>query len=504
EHVRAIANWAPNAPRTHEIPFVVGRVLLQDFTGVPLLVDLAAMRAGVARLGRDPKLIEPIVPVDLVVDHSVQVDFAGSADAFSKNLQIEFVRNRERYEFLKWAAQAFANLRIVPPGIGIIHQVNLEYIAKGVLWAEAESDGARVRILYPDTLVGTDSHTTMINGLGILGWGVGGIEAEAAMLGQPIYLLMPDVVGVYMTGELPPGATATDLALALTQLLRKTNVVGKFVEFFGPGAARMPVVDRAVVANMAPEYGATTGFFPIDEACLEYLRQTGRSESHCRLYEAYYRAQGMWGTPRLGTVTYSQVIQFDLGSVRPCVAGPKQPHQRIELDQLKRKFAEVFTKPIKEGGYGKPETELSKRVHVGGAEKTDFSDAATSPGGEPVAEPSESEMQNQHPTLGKAHPGTPRFRGQIGHGSVLIAAITSCTNTSNPSLMLAAGLLARKAVERGLKVPGYVKTSLAPGSRVVSEYLTRTGLQTYLDRLGFNLVAYGCTTCIGNSGPLEP
>ncbi len=503
QHVRMLANWKPNDQRTAEVPFVVGRVLLQDFTGVPLLVDLAAMRSAVKRLGKDPKTIEPIVPVDLVIDHSVQVDFAGSADAFTKNLQIEFARNRERYEFLKWATQAFSNLRIIPPGTGIIHQVNLEYLAQGVLYNEIRLNGAKARLFFPDTLVGTDSHTTMINGLGIVGWGVGGIEAEAAMLGQPVYLLMPDVVGVHLTGELPEGATATDLALTVTQLLRKKNVVGKLVEFFGPGAAYLPVADRAVVANMAPEYGATIGFFPIDEACVQYMRQTGRTEAQCRLYEAYYRAQGLWGMPKAGELAYSAVVELDLGTVVPCVAGPKQPQQRIELGKLKRAFVEALTRPVKEGGYGKTEAELNKRVNISGLNPCEFRTHWPANAGEPAVEPSESEMRNQHPAPSNVVVHNNNLSCHIGHGTVLIAAITSCTNTSNPNLMLAAGLLAKKAVQRGLAVNPAVKTSLAPGSRVVTDYLERTGLQQYLDQLGFNLVAYGCTTCIGNSGPLE-
>jgi len=503
QHVRMLANWKPNEPRSTEVPFVVGRVLLQDFTGVPLLVDLAAMRSAVQRLGKDPKIIEPVVPVDLVVDHSVQVDFAGSADAFKNNLDIEFARNRERYAFLKWATQAFSNLRIIPPGIGIIHQVNLEYLAQGVLCSEVNSGAEKVRLFYPDTLVGTDSHTTMINGLGILGWGVGGIEAEAAMLGQPVYLLMPDVVGVHLIGQLSGDATATDLALSITQLLRKTNVVGKFVEFFGPGAARLPVVDRAVVANMAPEYGATMGFFPIDDACVEYLRQTGRTDTHCRLYEAYYRAQGLLGMPLQGTVTYSQTVEFDLGSVRPSVAGPKKPQQRIELGDLKRVFVESLTRPVNEGGYGITAADVGKSVHVTGGKPCEFRPEWLVGTRQAAIEPSESEMRNQRPAPSNVAVHDSGLNCEIGHGSVLIAAITSCTNTSNPTLMLAAGLLAKKAVERGLRVGSAVKTSLAPGSRVVTEYLMRTGLQTYLDQLGFNLVAYGCTTCIGNSGPLE-
>ncbi len=451
--IRDLAGWGAKSPRTEEIPFVVARIVLQDFTGVPLLVDLAAMRSAVVKLGKNPKIIEPLVPVDLVVDHSVQVDFAGSADALAKNLDLEFTRNRERYEFLKWGMQAFDTFKVVPPGIGIVHQVNLEYLAKGVL-----RDNAGV--YYPDTLVGTDSHTTMINGLGIVGWGVGGIEAEAGMLGQPVYFLTPDVVGVHLTGALREGVTATDLALTLTQMLRKAKVVGKFVEFYGPGAAALPVVDRAMIANMAPEYGATMGFFPIDAECSSFLRATGRDEKHVELYEAYYKAQNLWGIPQRGSIDYSQDLELDLATVVPSVAGPKRPQDRIELPKMKQEFTSAFSKPVTENGFGKKAEEFSTvSAEVGGT--------------------------------------------RVGHGSVLIAAITSCTNTSNPSVMLAAGLLAKKAVEKGLKVNPLVKSSLAPGSRVVTDYLEKTGLAPYLDQLGFQTVGYGCTTCIGNSGPLD-
>jgi len=501
QNVRALAQWQPNAERTAEIPFVVARIVLQDFTGVPLLVDLAAMRSAVARLGKNPKLIEPLVPVDLVVDHSVQVDFAGSADAFRNNLEMEFMRNRERYAFLKWGMQAFETFKVVPPGIGIVHQVNLEYLAKGVLSA-AMAGGNGAPVWYPDTLVGTDSHTTMINGLGIVGWGVGGIEAEAGMLGQPVYFLTPDVVGVHLKGALREGVTATDLALTVTELLRKAKVVGKFVEFFGPGAADLPVVDRATIANMAPEYGATMGFFPIDGECVRYLRATGRSEEHCQLYEAYYRAQGLWGMPAQGQIGYSREIELDLGAIQPSVAGPKRPQDRIELPALKRRFAEVFSKPVAEGGYGKPASEIDKHVLVRGHRPCSFHPEWTTGLNHAGVSPSESEMRDQHPapdniTVNKD------LRCELGHGTVLIASITSCTNTSNPTVMLAAGLLAKKAVERGLNVCSVVKTSLAPGSRVVTDYLQKTGLQPYLDQLGFQLVGYGCATCIGNSGPLE-
>ena len=450
--IRALATWAAKAERTEEIPFVVARIVLQDFTGVPLLVDLAAMRAAVTKLGKNPKIIEPLVPVDLVVDHSVQVDFAGSGDALAKNLELEFSRNRERYQFLKWGMQAFDTFKVVPPGIGIVHQVNLEYLAKGVLSAGG--------VYYPDTLVGTDSHTTMINGLGIVGWGVGGIEAEAGMLGQPVYFLTPDVVGVYLTGALKEGVTATDLALTLTQQLRKAKVVGKFVEFYGPGAAALPVVDRAMIANMAPEYGATMGFFPIDAECSNYLRATGRDEKQVATYEAYYKAQGLWGIPQKGEIEYSTDLALDLSTVGPSVAGPKRPQDRIELSKMKQEFISAFSKPVTENGFGKKAEEFSTvTAEVGGT--------------------------------------------KFGHGSVLIAAITSCTNTSNPSVMLAAGLLAKKAVAKGLKVNPLVKSSLAPGSRVVTDYLEKTGLAPYLDQLGFQTVGYGCTTCIGNSGPLS-
>ena len=451
-NVLELANWKANESRTAEIPFVVARIVLQDFTGVPLLVDLAAMRSAVAKLGKNPKIIEPLVPVDLVVDHSVQVDFAGSGDSLQKNLDLEFTRHRERYQFLKWGMQAFDTFKVVPPGIGIVHQVNLEYLAKGVLSAGG--------VYYPDTLVGTDSHTTMSNGLGIVGWGVGGIEAEAGMLGQPVYFLTPDVVGVHLTGAIREGVTATDVALTVTQMLRKAKVVGKFVEFFGPGAAALPLVDRATIANMAPEYGATMGFFPIDEECTNYLRATGRTEEHIALYKNYYQAQGLWGMPQKGQLEYSQVVELDLSSVVPSVAGPKRPQDRIELQNLKSSFVGSFSKPVTENGFGK--------------KAEDFASVSAEVSG-----------------------------SKIGHGSVLIAAITSCTNTSNPTVMLAAGLLAKKAIEKGLKLNPSVKSSLAPGSRVVTDYLNKTGLQTYLDQLGFQTVGYGCTTCIGNSGPLD-
>ncbi len=498
-NVRALAQWKSAGPRTEEVPFVVARIVLQDFTGVPLLVDLAAMRSAVARLGSDPKLIEPLVPVDLVVDHSVQVDFAGSAQALQRNLDMEFQRNQERYQFLKWGTQAFETFKVIPPGIGIVHQVNLEYLAKGVL---ANREG----VYFPDTLVGTDSHTTMINGLGIVGWGVGGIEAEAGMLGQPVYILTPDVVGMRLTGSLREGVTATDLALTLTQLLRQEKVVGKFVEFYGPGVAALPVVDRATIANMAPEYGATMGFFPIDAESVQYLRDTGRSEEHCRLYENYYRAQGLFGVPAEGQIGYSAELELDLGSVVASVAGPKRPQDRIELPKLKSELLNAFTRPAAESGFGIPDDELFSSVRVKSEVHARVELDHSYGHRKPVVSPSESEMRDQHPTpdIPQQLPlsAFPRFDTELRHGSVLIAAITSCTNTSNPSVMLAAGLLAKKAVERGLAVNPVVKTSLAPGSRVVSDYLNKTGLQPYLDRLGFQLVGYGCTTCIGNSGPL--
>ncbi len=469
--VVALANWNAKEPANEEIPFVVARIVLQDFTGVPLLVDLAAMRAAVAKLKADPKIIEPLVPVDLVVDHSVQVDFAGSPAALGLNLDMEFKRNRERYQFLKWGQQAFKTFGVVPPGIGIVHQVNLEYLAKGVLSAITEQG----EVFYPDTLVGTDSHTTMINGLGIVGWGVGGIEAEAGMLGQPVYFLTPEVVGVHMSGRLREGVTATDLALHVTQLLRARKVVGKFVEFYGEGAASLPLFDRATIGNMAPEYGATMGFFPVDSESVNYLRMTGRTEEACARFEDYFKAQGMFGMPKKGEIAYSVDIDLDLASVQPSVSGPKRPQDRINLADLGQTFLGLFIKPVTEGGYGKSADLLSKRttVSVNGSR------------------PSETALSH-----GKS--------GPVGHGSVLIAAITSCTNTSNPSVMLGAGLLAKKAVEKGLTVNPTVKTSMAPGSRVVTDYLAKTGLQPYLDQLGFNIVGYGCTTCIGNSGPLHP
>src|SRR5476649_1119233 len=429
--IRTLANWNAKAPVADEIPFVVARIVLQDFTGVPLLVDLAAMRHAVEKLKKNPKLIEPLVPVDLVVDHSVQVDVAGSADAMIRNLEFEFARNRERYEFLKWGQQAFETFKVVPPGIGIVHQVNLEYLAKGVLSATIDGE----TVYYPDTLVGTDSHTTMINGLGIVGWGVGGIEAEAGMLGQPVYFLTPDVVGVYLTGALREGVTATDLALTVTQMLRKAKVVGKFVEFYGPGAIALPVVDRATIANMAPEYGATMGFFPIDAECTNYLRATGRDEKHVALYEAYYKAQGLWGIPQQGAIDYSTDLALDLSTVVPSVAGPKRPQDRIELTRMKQDFGTAFSKPVAENGFGKPAGELGKTAHIsangrehfhagGGSQKSVSAAHSAAQSTNPLTE---REMAANRPTPDHISGTAPKMEGNIGHGSVLIAAITSCT-----------------------------------------------------------------------------
>ena len=460
QDVLNLAQWKADAPSDAEIPFVVARVILQDFTGVPLLVDLAAMRDAAQAAGKDPSIIEPLVPVDLVIDHSIQVDRAGTVDAFKANLNMEFIRNKERYEFLKWGQQAFETFNVVPPSIGIVHQVNLEHLARVVF----EKDG----FLYPDTLVGTDSHTTMINGLGIVGWGVGGIEAESAMLCQPVYLKTPEVIGVNLEGSLPKGATATDLTLRITELLRAEKVVGKFVEFHGEGAKNLSLADRATISNMAPEYGATMGFFPIDEKSTEYLELTGRSPEKIAQVEAYLRAQGLFGIPKKGSIAYTKCIDLDLSSIVPAVAGPKRPQDRIAVPELKNRFETLFESPIAEGGFGLNPSALNEsypfQLHEEGAEES-----------------------AQH----------------LKHGQVLIAAITSCTNTSNPSVMIAAGLVAKKAHELGLKVNPLVKTSLAPGSRVVTDYLEETQLQEYLDALGFNLVGYGCTTCIGNSGPLN-
>jgi aconitate hydratase len=497
--VETLANWNAKAPATEEIPFVVARIVLQDFTGVPLLVDLAAMRSAVSRMGKNPGVIEPLVPVDLVVDHSVQVDFYGTADALRLNLEMEFKRNRERYEFLKWGQGAFETFGVVPPGIGIVHQVNLEYLAKGVLSGAA--DGGTV--FYPDTLVGTDSHTTMINGLGVVGWGVGGIEAEAGMLGQPVYFLTPEVVGVHLTGRLRDGVTATDLALHVTELLRKTKVVGKFVEFYGEGAASLPLTDRATIANMAPEYGATMGFFPVDAESVNYLAATGRTDEQCSAFENYFKAQGLFGMPTKGQIAYSVDVELDLATVQPGVAGPRRPQDRINLPDLKPAFTSYLTKAVSEGGYGKTGEALAATATLArnGHPSTDSGTV------EPAAR-NESEMVTNRPTADPIQnfPRSPfhEEHSTLRNGSVLIAAITSCTNTSNPSVMLGAGLLAKKAVLRGLRVDPAVKTSLAPGSRVVQDYLAKTGLQPYLDELGFQIVGYGCTTCIGNSGPLNP
>lgn len=508
EDVLKLAKWSPKTNPGGDVPFVVSRVILQDFTGVPLLVDLAAMRDAVAVQGYDASLIEPLVPVDLVVDHSVQVDRAGTDDAFLFNLRTEFQRNHERYSFLKWGQEAFKTFQVVPPGIGIVHQVNLENIATVVVAKEEKG----ITLLYPDTLVGTDSHTTMINGLGVVGWGVGGIEAEAAMLGQPVALETPEVIGVLLSGKLQKGVTATDLTLRITELLRKEKVVGKFVEFFGDGAASLTVADRATIGNMAPEYGATMGFFPVDEKTLDYLKMTGRSDAQIKLIEEYLRAQHLFGIPRKGEVDFTKVVELDLSTIKPCVAGPKRPQDRIDLEQLKEKFAHLISEEVAKGGYGKPKNNFPKvLVHADGS----FSlNASHQTGGKESMENdtstanwSESEMvQNRPMTEAVANPGYCEVipaDGVLSHGSVVIAAITSCTNTSNPSVMVAAGLLAKKAVEKGLMVNHMVKTSLAPGSRVVTDYLEKTGLQPYLDQLGFQLVAYGCTTCIGNSGPLE-
>ena len=450
-HVKQLANWGPTAQRVDEIPFVVARVVLQDFTGVPLLADLAAMRNVAHDMGKNPKLIEPLVPVDLVVDHSVMIDHYGKKDALDLNMKLEFQRNEERYQFMKWGMQAFDTFKVVPPGIGIVHQVNLEYLARGV--------HAKEGIYYPDTLVGTDSHTTMINGIGVVGWGVGGIEAEAGMLGQPVYFLTPDVVGVNLTGKLPEGCTATDLVLTITEMLRKEKVVGKFVEFFGEGTASLSLPDRATIANMAPEYGATMGFFPVDSVTVDFMRATGRTPDEVDAFEAYFKAQELFGIPKVGQIDYTKSVSLDLSSIKPSLAGPKRPQDRIELSSLKKTFGELFSKPVAENGFAQPAAALTKRIKAGDAE--------------------------------------------IGNGDVLIAAITSCTNTSNPGVLLAAGLLAKKAVEKGLTVKSHIKTSLAPGSRVVTEYLTKAGLLPYLEKLGFAVAAYGCTTCIGNAGDLR-
>ncbi|MCM0609680.1 MAG: aconitate hydratase AcnA [Ideonella sp. WA131b] len=457
QHVEQLARWQPRAERNEEIPFVVARVVLQDFTGVPLLADLAAMRNVAQRLGQNPRRIEPLVPVDLVVDHSVMIDHFGSPKALDLNMKLEFSRNRERYEFLKWGMQAFETFGVVPPGFGIVHQVNLEYLARGV---HQSGKGAEA-VYYPDSLVGTDSHTTMINGIGVVGWGVGGIEAEAGMLGQPVYFLTPDVVGFELTGALREGVTATDLVLTVTEILRREKVVGQFVEFCGEGTRTLSLPDRATIANMSPEYGATMGFFPVDEKTLDYFKGTGRRRGEIEAFEAYFKAQQLFGVPRAADIDYSRVIRLDLSTVAPSLAGPKRPQDRIEIGHVKQTFTELFSAPAAANGFNQPATKLAAPV-------------ATADG---LA---------------------------VKNGDVLIAAITSCTNTSNPGVLLAAGLLARKAVKAGLRVAPHIKTSLAPGSRIVTEYLEKTGLLPYLEKLGFAVAAYGCTTCIGNAGDLTP
>ena len=506
EHVAELANWKANASRTQEIPFVVSRVVLQDFTGVPLLADLAAMRSVAIKLGKDPKRIEPLVPVDLVVDHSIMVDYYGKKNSLDLNMKLEFQRNNERYQFMKWGMQAFDTFGVVPPGFGIVHQVNLEYLARGVHKTAAD-------VYYPDSLVGTDSHTTMINGIGVVAWGVGGIEAEAAMLGQPVYFLTPDVVGFELTGQLREGVTATDLVLRVTEQLRKEKVVGKFVEFFGEGTRTLALPDRATIGNMAPEYGATMGFFPVDEKTIDYFKGTGRTKVEIEAFEAYFKAQGLFGVAKAGDIEYSQVVKLDLADVTPSLAGPKRPQDRIELGNVATQFASLFSKPIAENGFNQPAAMLATRHllrHTDNEQRAD-----TLPGVPPTpagAPRMVVEMEGSRPTMASAvkhHAEAPAPTStsadiSIGNGDVLIAAITSCTNTSNPSVLLAAGLLAKKAVEAGLRVQPHIKTSLAPGSRIVTEYLTETGLLPYLEKLGFALAGYGCTTCIGNAGDLTP
>ncbi|MEC5399692.1 aconitate hydratase AcnA [Uliginosibacterium sp. H1] len=485
-HVRQLANWAPDALRTDEIPFVVARVVLQDFTGVPLLADLAAMRNVADKLGRNPKTIEPLVPVDLVVDHSVMIDHYGTQLALRQNMELEFQRNQERYQFMKWGMQAFDTFKVVPPGIGIVHQVNLEYLFRGVQ--------IRNGVVFPDTLVGTDSHTTMINGVGVVGWGVGGIEAEAGMLGQPVYFLTPDVVGVELQGALRDGITATDLVLTVTELLRKEKVVGKFVEFFGEGAASLTVVDRATIGNMAPEYGATMGFFPVDDKTVDYLRGTGRTLEEIDAFVAYFKAQGLFGMPLAGDIQYSKTLTLDLATVVPSLAGPKRPQDRIPLPGMRTTFEKLFSAPVADNGFGKPAAALGERFATRRTAVTDVPPLRQSTPDLHVVE-----MLDHATAAGSDTNGI-----DLGHGDVLIAAITSCTNTSNPGVLLAAGLLAKKAVQKGLGVHPRIKTSFGPGSRVVTEYLRETGLQPWLDALGFNIAAYGCTTCIGNAGDLAP
>jgi aconitate hydratase len=456
-HIAMAASWAQTRGKDTqgELPFMPARVLMQDFTGVPAVVDLAAMRSALAELGGDPARINPLIPVDLVIDHSLQVDVAGVPQCLRENAALEFARNRERYMFLRWGQQAFANFRVIPPVSGIVHQINLEYLAQVVQTAAQDGE----RIVYPDTVIGTDSHTPMVNGLGVLGWGVGGIEAEAAMLGQPVFMALPQVVGFRLTGQLQEGVTATDLTLTITQILRRKGVVGKFVEYFGPGLTHMTLADRATIANMAPDYGATMGFFPIDAETLHFLRQTGRPAALVDLVERYAKAQGLYRTDDMPEPVFSDVVELDLAQVEPSLAGPKRPQDRVPLSQMKKSFGESLTAPVADRGYG-----LTAAAAAHG------SDAGH----------------------------------EIGHGSVVIAAITSCTNTSNPSVLLAAGILAKKAVERGLQVQPHVKTSLAPGSKVVTAYLDKAGLTPFLEQLGFYTVGYGCTTCVGNSGPLSP
>jgi aconitate hydratase len=506
--VRQLAQWNAHHPQEGDVPFIVSRVLLQDFTGVPLLVDLAAMRDAVADLGADPSTIEPQVPVDLVIDHSVQVDRAGTEDAFAFNVQVEFMRNRERYEFLKWGQQSFKTFNVVPPSIGIVHQVNLEYLASVVVVKKLEDK----TLLYPDTLVGTDSHTPMINGLGVVGWGVGGIEAEAAMLGQPVSLQTPEVIGVHMSGQLQEGVTATDLTLRVTEMLRQEKVVGKFVEFYGEGAASLSVADRATIGNMAPEYGATIGYFPVDEKTLDYLAMTGRSAESIQCVKDYLEAQQLFGIPRKGEVDFTRTLELDLNSVIPSLSGPKRPQDRIDLVRVKSRFQQILAASTLAGGYGKGDGVRAPYVAIHPEGYTFLTPLPQDSGGVPelgrkVRTWSEEEMVTNRPvTKVVAQPGYAEdldYQGILTHGSIVIAAITSCTNTSNPSVMIAAGLVAKKAVERGLTVNCMIKTSLAPGSRVVTDYLEKTGLQKYLDILGFQLVGYGCTTCIGNSGPLD-
>jgi aconitate hydratase len=502
EHVAQVANWQPNAERTSEIPFTVARVVLQDFTGVPLLADLAAMRSAAQRLGKDVGRIEPLVPVDLVVDHSIMVDHYGEKDAIDLNMKLEFQRNRERYQFMKWGMQAFKTFGVVPPGFGIVHQVNLEYLARGV---HQRDDG----VCYFDSLVGTDSHTTMINGIGVVGWGVGGIEGEAAMLGQPVYFLTPDVVGFELTGKLREGCTATDLVLTVTELLRKHKVVGKFVEFFGEGTSSLAVPDRATIGNMAPEYGATMGFFPVDERTIDYFEGTGRSREQILFLEAYFKAQQLFGVPMPGDIDYSAVVRLDLGDVTPSLSGPKRPQDRIEIGKVASTFKTLFSRPVTENGFSKaPELLLTRAlVQRPNTEK----EAPRTPENPPSplnAPRFEAEMEANKPTMRSAQamsvPHVEVGDITIGNGDVLIAAITSCTNTSNPGVLLAAGLLAKKAVEKGLRVKPHIKTSLSPGSRIVTEYLTDAKLLPYLEQLGFTLAGYGCMTCIGNSGDLTP